>query len=348
MWRLVYWVAASVLIVAFPSEAKETSVPVEVMIGTGNVDPALIHKLQDSASLPVPLVFVNGVLRGLLPVTVDVPIDAIDTRIEVGVPQLAERPLYTIDVRRQENTRKRGILSAMLSYPELVAVPSFKAEQSKELKAYPLYKPTYDEYGPTLGIKRIIWQTLETDKHIILPAAPYEALVDLASRNHEAFDRRTTILPIIIAPAEGKGFPPIGLLLAQYGFDIAKLLSDEKMPYRSFVVAHWAAVWLRDPSGFFRAPEPDELCVMSKPSRASIYINAMKWFELTNAAVSTPREVWSTIVVQKDGYEDCPFDSANLRRRTPKYGFKGCNFKPIDPYFPRYQATFMCQLRKRK
>jgi hypothetical protein len=270
----------------------------------------LADALREKSLLPSPLIFVDGRLRAVVPAEVEIPSDTISTRLEIGLIQFTERPLYTIDLGRD----RPGRILVQTTYPELGISHNYRM-------------PT-GEVRDVVALKGLVKTstsaTLQDGRYsLALPAEPYAILAEFAGHSSGGL-RATPIVPVIQL-VNDKPYPPIEWLLPRYDYDFSKLIATEASVYRANIVTSWAAAWLiGDP---LRAQPRDALRLGSIPSQAEIYIAGYVQPSTTDTIVQTPRDLWGTIVVRKKAFADCPFDMAELTPGNP--------------------PSFVCKLRKR-
>jgi hypothetical protein len=261
---------------------------------------SLADALRGKRLLPSPLIFVDGRLRAVVPAQIEIPIDAISTRLEIGLTQFTERPLYMIDLGRDRS----GRMLVQTTYPELGISHN--------------YRMPAGDVRDVVTLKGLVKTSTSAALHdgrysLALPAEPYATLAEFAGHLPGGL-HATPIIPVIHL-VNDKPYPPIESLLPRYDDDFSKLLADEAPIYRANIVTSWVSAWFVDDP--FRAQPPDTLRLGSIPSQAEIYIAGYDQASSTDTIIQTPRDLWRTIVVRKKTFADCPFDMAKLSPGNP-------------------------------
>lgn len=258
------------------------------------------EKLQNDGVLPIPMVYVDKALVGLYPNAFPVEVSSEGFVIDIGVSQIADRPLYKIAGRREG---------------ELVAV-SFDIAQIGISGEY--FSLTSEQGILTLsGIfsgKSMLKSTAGAYE-LSLGASSYSALVDLAQRDQKRFQYNK--IATVVQISDGKRFEPIAVSLIKQGGG------------KIFEGAYLDASWVNSVSYFmspFRAPPPDRLKIESNPSRAEVSVNGIKRPQRTDAEYYIGKDDWGRTIVSKDKYRDCVVDPTKVDSTTAIPRYK-CDFK---------------------
>ena len=294
MRRLVSYAIA--LFLSFGA-AEAAELPITLDFDSSNSpDQQMVNALQGRGKLPLPLVTIGGKVVGLVPGVVYLSTDSGTTRIDIGVTQIIDQTLYTIQLVRQET----GAFTTTITYPAITE-PSPDQLAAAGQPALRL-GPAVVAAGPTVS---------GPDQTIALPLVPYATLAQFVSLNNRDLrnDRQIpvvhttgTLKNVALYPefTEGSKEPYAFYSYRAYGSVAAtpELLDH----YETHFDSDWVATIWHNPLEIPRA-EPLEL--RSIPDKAAVFVNGASQDEETETVVRAPHDLWSTIVLRKAAYRDC-------------------------------------------
>jgi hypothetical protein len=275
------------------ANSEEPSAQLSVELNWENF--AKEHHLMDVFSkelrFPKMLVYRNQELIGLFPSAFPVNLDKEKISIDIGFPQIVERPLYQIQIAKLSSGKYVGEISV------------------SQFEIYSDYKAPNDKIGALL-YKGYTKEKLEIGqlekKTVSISAQPYAAVGILASK--WKIDITNHVLPVI-EYEKGKRLTPVGEVMAQQGQVFAsdpKTLAAAVSIRRSVIYS-----WFRNAANFFRsivAPPPvEKVKIASNPKGATVTILGGEEREKTNNTFPAARAIWDSIVLSKKEYKNCPY-----------------------------------------
>lgn len=316
-----------------PARAAERTIQLSVSLDwKGFSGPmALAGRLQEKRLFPLPMLYVAGKLRGLVPSTLSIDLAGGSARMEVGVAQVIERPLYNIEISRNS----AGSLAVQIELLDLSMVPDYSIA---------------DRSGPAVLLDRVTRLRLEIPAHdgvysLPLPAAPLLALVEYASKTYHGMALGHVVPLVLKDPHTDRRYPPVTTLptssFANANFQLALPVNAPAI-YADTIAPAWFDAHASSSAqagftsirtfraGFFVGPLLPRLRLKSQPSGAEIVINGiLQSPPVTDTVVPAARSVWGDIVLRK-GMFDCPVDTTQVTRATGRHA----------------DFTFTCKLKK--
>lgn len=325
MWRLC--VALCILVgMVHPTFADSAKIRLSFALDWSKLhdQEALASKLEAAGLLPLPMIFVQGKLRGLVPSRLDVERTGTPTEINIGVAQILERPLYVIQV---EQSVSRGV-TAQVAWLDLSVVENSDLVKSQET---------------TVVLRGINHSKLETSSrdgvtYLVLPAAPMAALATFASKTGDGMAEGHFVSLVL---QENKRYDPPLLQLLNNGikkgnFDLNTSLESApakaQADYTNVVQLDWLYRWYlplkRKIFSSLSAPLPSPLILHSHPRGALVYLDGSRYQDKkTNTEVEIIQELWDDISLRLK-QQDCVVDPsmATVPPGTNGPPIFNCNF----------------------
>lgn len=304
-----------------PARAAETPLTLSINLDwTGFArQRKLAAFLQNEGHLPLPMIYVGGKLRALLPSEFVIRRNTKALHIDIGIPQLVERPIYKIDI-----TPGRS---------EKLVIQT----ESLDLTMFP-YDPKLDLHlrGHAVLLKKLIHAKTtisprEGVYHLSLPAAPFAALTDFTMATEKGMTRNR-VIPLVLE-RNGRFYRPFTSLAHQHSTKTyVEALNAQATPgiYRKTVDRVWFTLRLCIKCSLEPSP-PELIRLESIPSGARIYVNGTRQtFSMTDTVMQESRELLADIILRKSGYRDCPVHPQKVR----------------NPAKNGISYDFMCRLQK--
>jgi hypothetical protein len=248
---------------------------------------ARADRLVESGLMPKAMVFADGKPLGLMPGIVKLPISNLKTRIQIGLAQFVERPLYSFEFDLAKGPPK----SVAVTYPALS-----------------LSKDAYYAFDTLVLMRQLVESKVSvshSDKEVYrinLPSAPYATLVGLAAGGPR-FGVVKTIGVSHFDPKLGLQPPPWkSKRFASTNFHMpldqnTKLKLEQSYPG---IDVNWLERSYIPPY-----PKSEALRLETQPSGATIFAAGIKQDRPTTYTVHIPRSYWDSIELSLEGHGQC-------------------------------------------
>jgi len=320
-------VACMLVLFLVPARGAETPINLSVSLDwKGFSEPmALTMKFQQSGLFPLPMLYVAGKLSGLVPSTVSVNLAGGSASMEVGVAQVLERPLYNVEI----NKTSTGDLAVQIEFVDLSMVRDYSIAGRS---------------GPAVILNHLDHSQLQVHANngvyaLPLPAAPLAALVEYASNTDGGMTLGHVVPLILHDPQNDRRYPPIttylhvgketGLVLTLQASEptiYAKTISLGWLSQQASIAAQAGSIAAGGypspsvpsrPLRLLEGPQQPSLELDSIPTRAEIVTSGtLESPPFTNTVTQMVRSLWSTTVIRKTGFRDCPVDVAQVTPGT--------------------------------
>lgn len=230
------------------------------------------EKLFQEGNLSMPHVFVDGEFVGLLPGEFLIDLWENNTVIEIGVPEIIDRPMYVITLRKPI-VRTDGGSSGKIMIRSL--------------------RPAREEIESGAGVPSQYRYYLEEDPdggYLIYPKKLGDGRysIELVTGPFASF-----IIYLVSYYEDGREAPPISIVP-----------NAQKYALGEIVYSGWAVTrWLQKHLGFNQNRE--EWLVSSKPEGALVVMVGRSKGIKTNTKVSFKRDMMGTLVFMLSGFPDC-------------------------------------------
>lgn len=246
------------------------------------------EKLQSSGFLPRPLVFVDGQLVGVHPSAFPIEVRPEKFVIEMGIYQIADRPLYKISGRKDGDAVSVDFELARTGY-----APNYKL-------------PSGDTGAFTItGVDNSKGRFAEKDgvHSIVLDVYPYAPIVRQVEANPKtlSFNRIAPVVQI----SGAHQYEPIAIIAER-----------QRAPLKNVEGAYYDFSWTQKVTTWFSQPfriEPlDRIRIESTPNQATVTVNGMTVSQKTDAEFVVSKKDWARTVISREQYVDCPIDEKKI------------------------------------
>jgi hypothetical protein len=272
----------------------------------------MASEMTSGGSMSYPLIFFDKKLIGLVPARISLPNNRNHLDLEIGISQFLERPLYKI----QLSAKSPNTYEANITYPILSLRDDNNAIAIVNIKS----------------VTQTVSQSSKNTFSLALPPGPYSVVVDFANAQKGRLTNRTSI-PVMHTDRSGAVSPPVVWLPAEkYKYVIEEQSLSNQNIYKSNIEEDWAqsvalfanarkgcsacaaspSVNYFDPSTWLWIAPRDPLMLTSTPEDAEIIYAGSRLPTNTDNEVKIPKSEWSTIVLRKKSFTDCPVDTDRI------------------------------------
>ncbi|MGH7120967.1 MAG: hypothetical protein ACREFP_18600 [Acetobacteraceae bacterium] len=292
-----------------PGFGKSTTIHLRIALDWSKLheQEVVADRLQKAGLFPLPMIFVQGKLRGLAPSGVGVESTGNPAEIDIGVAQLVERPLYVVQI--QQSTT--GGLTARVASLDLAVIDHSSVVEGN--RAAVVLK------GITHSSLKIAFR--RGVAHLLLPAAPVAALAAFAMKTKNGM-APGHIVPLVLQ-SNKRLYPPFPQVVrSSFGWEKQLHSPDTQPIYKETVDRSWTAAWLpaqvyehlswSKSASLITARRQWPIVLRSVPQGADIYVSGFRLSgAVTNTTMQEARELWDDISLRMKHYLDCPIVSCS-------------------------------------
>jgi hypothetical protein len=309
---VIFWSLPAISDDLVPQKAEQIVLDVDFDWTNSRDSEKLASWMTSNGSMSYPLIFFDKHLIGLVPTRVSLPSNRNNLDLEIGISQFLERPLYKIRL----STKSTNTYEANITYPILSLRDDNNTIAIVNIKS----------------VTQTVSQSSKNTFSLSLPPSPYSVVVDFANAQKGRLTNRASI-PVMHTDPDGSVSPPVVWLPAEkYKYTIEEQSLSSQNIYKSNIEEDWAqsvalfanarkgcstcvsppSVNYFDPSTWLPIAPRDPLMLTSTPEDAEIIYAGSRLPTNTDNEVQIPKSEWSTIVLRKKSFTDCPVDTARI------------------------------------